>query len=106
MIPVLIIVSMLSFGVVMVLPGDPAVMMLGEQSSNDQSAYQALRAQLGLDRPLPVQYLDWAGRALRGDFGVSLRDHLPISASIGAHVAPTVELALLGLLFGLAVAIP
>jgi len=106
MIPVLIVVSVVTFGIVMVLPGDPALMMLGDQATNDRSAYLALRQQLGLDRPLPVQYLDWAGHALQGNFGVSLRDHLPIGSSIAAHAAPTLELAALGILLGLLVAIP
>jgi peptide/nickel transport system permease protein len=104
MVPVIIIVSLLTFGLVMVLPGDPALMMLGDQTS--PGAYEALRAQLGLDRPLPVQYLDWASHAIRGEFGISLRDHLPIGQAIASHVAPTLELAALGMLLGLLVAIP
>jgi peptide/nickel transport system permease protein len=106
MIPVLIIVSFLAYALIMVLPGDPAEMMLGEQVTNDNSAYLALRQQLGLDRPIPVQYADWALRAVRGDFGISLKDRLPIGAEIGAHVFPTLELAVLSLVIALAVALP
>src|ERR1700730_4491369 len=87
MIPVLVIVSLLTFGLIMVLPGDPALMMLGDQTGNDRTAYLALRTQLGLDRPLLIQYLDWAVHALQGQFGTSLRDHLPIGQSIASHVA-------------------
>jgi peptide/nickel transport system permease protein len=104
MIPVIIIVSVLTFGLVMVLPGDPALMMLGDQTS--PGAYEALRAQLGLDRPLPIQYLDWAAHALRGEFGLSLRDQSPIGQSIAAHIAPTLELAVLGIAIGVLVALP
>src|SRR3982075_1056651 len=106
MVPVLIIVSLLAFGLIMVLPGDPAMMMLGEQTGNDRTAYQAIRTQLGLDRPLPVQYLDWAAHALRGEFGTSLRDHLPIRQAILSHIAPTLELAVLGISIALVVAVP
>ncbi|MBV9174571.1 MAG: ABC transporter permease [Chloroflexi bacterium] len=106
MVIVLIIVSFVAFALIMVLPGDPAQMMLGEQVANDNSAYLALRQQLGLDRPIPIQYLDWATNALRGNFGISLKDHLPIGDEIAAHVFPTVELAILAMLIALAVAIP
>jgi peptide/nickel transport system permease protein len=106
MVPVILIVSLLTFGLIMVLPGDPAMMMLGEQVGSDSRAYDALRAQLGLDRPLPIQYLDWAAHAMRGDFGNSLRDHLPIGQSIVARVAPTLELAVLGMILALMVSIP
>jgi peptide/nickel transport system permease protein len=104
MVPVIVLVSLISFGLIMVLPGDPAMMMLGDQTS--PSAYEALRQQLGLDRPLAIQYLAWAGSALRGDFGVSLRDHLPIGQEIAAHIPPTLELAALGLIISLLVALP
>jgi peptide/nickel transport system permease protein len=106
MVPVLVIVSLLTFGLIMVLPGDPALMMLGDQTGNDRTAYQALRAQLGLDRPLPIQYLDWAVHAVRGEFGTSLRDHLPIRQAIVSHVAPTLELAVLGMALAMLVAVP
>jgi peptide/nickel transport system permease protein len=106
MVPVLIIVSFLAYALIMILPGDPAQMMLGEQIANDKSAYVTLRAQLGLDRPIPVQYADWAWRAVRGDLGVSLKDKLPIGDEIGAHVFPTLELASLALLIALGVALP
>lgn len=104
MVPVIVIVSLVTFGLIMVLPGDPALMMLGDQTS--PAAYEALRQQLGLDRPLPLQYLSWAVGVLHGDFGVSLRDHLPIGQEIVARVAPTVELAALGLVIAVLVALP
>ena len=106
MIPVLFVVSFVAYALIMVLPGDPAQMMVGEQVANNNSAYLALRAQLGLDRPMPVQYADWAWRALRGDFGMSMKHNLPISDEIGAHVFPTLEPAALSLLIALVVALP
>jgi peptide/nickel transport system permease protein len=106
MIPVLVIVTFLSYTLMMILPGDPAQMMLGEQVANDNSGYLALRAQLGLDRPLPVQYADWVWGVVRGNFGTSYKDKLPIGAEIGAHVFPTLELAIFALVIALAIALP
>lgn len=106
MIPVLVIVSFVAFALIMILPGDPAQMMIGEQVATDNSAYIALRSDLGLDRPIPIQYADWAWRALRGDFGLSFKSKLPIGGEIGAHVFPTLELAALGLVFALLIALP
>src|SRR3954453_5607914 len=91
MVPVVIIVSFLVFALINLLPGDPALMILGE-NNNDPAAYQRLRTDLGLDRPLVIQYLDWAGHALTGDFGISLRDRQPIGEVIAARVPPTLEL--------------
>src|SRR5262249_15404541 len=87
-------------------PGDPAMMMLGDQNSAGTDAYRALRAQLGLDQPLPLQYGAWAARAIRGDLGSSLRSNLPIGREIAAHIFPTVELAALAMLIALAIAVP
>ena len=106
MIPVLIIVSFVAYALIMILPGDPAQMMIGEQVATDNSAYLALRADLGLDRPIPVQYADWALGALHGDFGTSFKSKLPIGDEIGAHVFPTLELAAFGLFIALLIALP
>ncbi len=105
MVPVVVIVSFLVFALINLLPGDPALMILGE-NNNDPAAYQRLRSDLGLDRPLVVQYLDWARHALTGDFGISLRDRQPIGQVIAARVPPTLELATLALLLSLCISIP
>ena len=102
--PVAFIVSLLVFALIMVLPGDPAMMMLGD--SNDPAAYAAIRAELGLDRPLPVQYLDWVAGIFRGDFGKSLRTHQPISQEIMLRVAPTLQLSIMALGLALLVSVP
>jgi peptide/nickel transport system permease protein len=106
MVPVVVIVSMLAFSLILLLPGDPALMMLADQNSANTEAYQALRTQLGLDKPLPLQYLSWALRALRGDLGLSLRNNLPIGHEIAAHIFPTAELAALALLLAVLIAVP
>src|SRR5262245_9270814 len=106
MIPVVVIVTMIAFSLILLLPGDPALMMLGDQNAANSEAYQALRTQLGLDDPLPVQYLKWATRALQGDLGLSLRNRHPIGAEIVSHVFPTLELAVLAMLLALLIAVP
>lgn len=106
MIPVLVIVTFVAYALMMILPGDPVQMMLGEQVANDKSSYLALRAQLGLDRPVLVQYGAWVWGVVRGDFGTSYKDKLPIGTEIGAHVFPTLELAAFALAIALAVALP
>jgi len=100
MVPVLFIVSMLAFGLLYVLPGDPAVAMLGENAGNQQT-YQALRHDLGLDQPLYAQYLSWLGRVLQGDLGQSIRTHEAVSTVLMARVPVTLYLGTAGLLVGL-----
>ena len=80
MIPVMILASIISFSIIFLLPGDPALLILGDQLASDRTVYEAKRAELGLDRPLPIQYLDWLGRRLRGDLGTSTRDRQPVVA--------------------------
>jgi peptide/nickel transport system permease protein len=100
MVPVLVIVSMLAFGLLYVLPGDPAVAMLGENAGNQQT-YLALRRDLGLDQPLYLQYLSWLGRLLHGDLGRSIRTNEAVSAVLLARVPVSLYLGTAGLLVGL-----
>jgi ABC-type dipeptide/oligopeptide/nickel transport system permease component len=65
------VVSLLVFTVVRVLPGDPALLIMGMEASPE--ATEALRRAMGLDRPILVQYVEWLGRALTGDFGRSIQ---------------------------------
>lgn len=72
MIPVMLIVSIISFSLLYVLPGDPAIAMIGEDVGNE-AAYEAIREDLGLNDPIYVQYGKWLGRTLQGDLGNSIR---------------------------------
>ena len=69
MIPVLFLVTLISFSLIL-LTGDPVKAMLGQEA--DPETVQAMRAQMGLDQPVPVQYIKWLGRVLQGDLGLSL----------------------------------
>jgi peptide/nickel transport system permease protein len=101
MVPVLLIVSMLAFGLLYVLPGDPAVAILGENAGNQQT-YLALRHELGLDQPLYAQYLTWLGRVVQGDLGKSIRTSEAVSTVLMARVPVSLYLGTAGLLVGLA----
>lgn len=103
-VPTLLGVSILVFALVRILPGDAVAMLLQDYAQGADG--DALRAQLGLDRPAPVQYVEWLGAVVRGDLGTSLRSKTPIGAELASRIPVTLELGVLGLLFGLAVALP
>ncbi|MFJ9366910.1 ABC transporter permease [Nocardia sp. NPDC101769] len=92
----LLLVSFVVFAGVRALPGDPAIAMAGEQA--DPATIAAVRADLGLDRSLPVQYLDFAGNALSGDFGRSIRTGMPVRHMIRVTLPVTLELAVYAML--------
>lgn len=90
---VLILVSMGTFLMVHLVPGDPVRAMVGEGGQLTTEDLEQMRRQLGLDRPLPVQYLDYVARAVRGDFGQSIRTDRPVIAEIQAQLPATIQLA-------------
>lgn len=106
MIPVIVLVSIITFGLAYVLPGDPALAILGEELARNQQLYQEFRHELGLNRPVPVQYISWAGRALHGDLGESNHTHQAVTQLLLDRLGPTLELSFLAMLFSLAIAIP
>src|SRR5215471_17904998 len=99
MIPVLLIVSAIAFGLLYVLPGDPAVAILGENAGNQQT-YQALRRDLGLDQPLYLQYLSWLGRVVQGDLGKSIRTNEAVADILMRRVPVSLYLGVAGLIVG------
>ncbi|GMA14357.1 ABC transporter permease (plasmid) [Deinococcus metallilatus] len=101
---VLLGISVLTFLLVQFIPGDPARVVLGVQASDE--AVAQLRAQMGLDAPLYVQFFRWLFGVLHGDFGRSLVTGAPITGIVAPRVLPTVTLALAALLIGLALALP
>jgi peptide/nickel transport system permease protein len=106
MAPVVFLVTVIAFALVMVLPGDPALALLGDQAARDPTRYAAYRHQLGLDRPLVDQYARWLGRVFIGDLGTSIRNLEPVSAAIRTRLGPTLLVGCVALVFALAVAVP
>lgn len=97
-------VSVLVFGLIHLIKGDPVRLALGTRYS--QETYEALRHRNGLDLPLVQQYFDWAGRALTGDLGVSFRSGDPVMSLIGQRLPATLTLAFSAVLLALLIAIP
>jgi peptide/nickel transport system permease protein len=104
LVPTLAVVSVLIFGLQQLLPGDPAMALAGEE--HDPAAVAAIRAKYHLDRPLVVQYGIWIGNVLRGDFGQSLRNRIPVSELLASKLPVTVELAVCSMLIALAIGVP
>lgn len=93
--------SLLVFTFLRIIPGDTAVLVLGPDAASSPEQVDELRAQLGLDDPLPVQYVRWVGDLLRGDLGHSLFTGRPVSDEVGNRLSTTVELAVMALAISL-----
>lgn len=98
-----LVASMIVFLLMQVLPGDPALVILGMNAEPDTIA--ALHKQLGLDQPMWVRYLQWIGGFFVGDFGNSITYSVPISELLGPRIMVTLPLALLSMLISVVVAI-
>jgi len=103
-IPTLIGVSIVVFLLVRLLPGDAVAMLLQDYAYAADG--DAMRARLGLDQPIYVQYANWTGGVLRGDLGTSLRSKNSVAEEMFKRLPVTAELGLLGMLIGLLIAIP
>ena len=103
--PTILLVSVLVFALQQLLPGDPAVVLAGEERG-DPVVLQQIRAELWLDRSVPVQYLHWIGNVVRGDLGVSWRLREPIGALILAKLPVTMQLGGMAFLIALLIGIP
>lgn len=101
---VLVFVAVVIFAIARVIPGDPAVALSGEGATTAQ--IQALRAQLQLDEPLPIQLATYIGGLARGDLGTSLRTNRPIRQELAQRLPATLELSLSALFLALVVGIP
>jgi peptide/nickel transport system permease protein len=97
-------VSVLVFVVIRILPGDPALVIMGTEGSPEAAA--RLRESLGLDRPLAVQYLEWLARAARGDLGTSIQYDVPVARLIVSRLPVTLPLTGLAALFMIVLAVP
>jgi ABC-type dipeptide/oligopeptide/nickel transport system permease component len=103
-IPTLLAVLTLVFLIVRVVPGDPAIAILGDRATPDGIA--ALHAKLGLDKPIWQQYVDFLGQSLSGDFGRSMVTGRPILTDVGAVLPHTIDLTLASLVVGTVIGIP
>jgi peptide/nickel transport system permease protein len=100
----LLFVTLLVFLVIRILPGDPAALIMGTEGSRE--ATERLREAMGLNRPLPVQYVEWLAGALRGDLGRSIQYDVPVGELIVTRLPVTLPLALLAAAFMVTAAVP
>src|SRR5437763_2703321 len=97
-------VSMVTFILAYLVPADPARVYAGSNATAQTVSH--IREQLGLDRPLPVQYLDYAGRVLHGDFGMSYKLQTPVLAALMSRFPYSIALAVVGIAVELLLGIP
>ncbi|WP_022873230.1 ABC transporter permease [Nesterenkonia alba] len=104
LVPVLCVVAVVTFGLMHMMPGDAAAVMLGPDASEEQ--VEALRESLGLNEPLIVQFFSWVGSALTGDLGTSFFIGLPVTEVLFAALGPTINLALLAQVLAILIGVP
>lgn len=105
-IPVILLVTFATYSLILLLPGDPIEQMYAQGGALTPEQEENLRRELGLDKPIPLQYLHWVGNVLTGDFGHSTQTRLPVSTLLRTSVPVTLQLGLFGLALGLLVAVP
>ena len=104
LLPVLLIASTGIWAMIYAVPGDPVAVIVGENASPEQM--QAVRARLGLDKPVLVQYFSWLGNALQGDLGLSIQNREPVRDLIAQRIPATIQLGIAATLVGLLLGIP
>ncbi|MEJ1175913.1 ABC transporter permease [Agrobacterium sp. CMT1] len=103
-IPTLLIISIFVFSLQKLLPGDPILAMAGEE--RDPATIEFLREKYRLNDPVPMQYLNWLGGVVTGDFGISLRGNQPVLELIGQKLPVTIQLAVMAMFFAMIIGIP
>jgi peptide/nickel transport system permease protein len=99
-------VSVLTFLMIRLIPGDAVAIMLGANTEVTPDRVAALRSRIGLDQPVVLQYFSWLGGVLSGDLGVSLWTRRPVSQEIAGHMWPTIQLTVLALIVGAGLSLP
>src|ERR1700721_1980024 len=103
--PTLLLVSVLVFCLQQLMPGDPAMVLAGEERGDPQVLAQ-IRAELWLDRPLPVQYLHWMSGVLHGDLGYSWRIREPVAQLVAEKLPVTMQLAFMAFIIAVCIGVP
>jgi len=101
-------ITIVSFGIIQLAPGDPAELQTSQiaDATVSQRVYEQLRELYGLDKPIPVQYVSWVGKVLRGDLGSSFHDGRRVSRKIREALWPTLSVALISLFLTLIISLP
>lgn len=104
--PVLVLVSIFTFGILRVIPGDALVAMMGDRQGMNSADMAKARHEMGLDKPVPVQYVSWIGNGLKGDWGNSFWLHEPVTTAIRKTFPVSAELGILAFIITAIVAVP
>jgi peptide/nickel transport system permease protein len=104
LVPVLLVVAVVAFLATRIMPGDPVILVLGDFAPPEK--IDAMRLQLGLDKPIFIQFVIWVQHILRGDLGHSLFLNMPVTQAIIGRLEPTLLLALIGQSLGILIGIP
>jgi len=102
--PTLLLVMVAVFALIRLIPGDPAQLMLGDAA--DPAQLELLRRQMGLDQPLLTQFMHWAGQVLKGDFGSSITNNLPVLPLIWERFQVSAVIVLIAVILATAIAVP
>ena len=107
-IPTVLLITIIVFVVMRLVPGDPAIAILeaGGGGNYTQEDLERLRVELGTDRGIFIQYFDWIGGILQGDFGDSLKFNAPVMTELQKRIAVTIELAVIATVLAIVVAVP
>src|ERR1700694_713480 len=106
MFPLMLGMTLIAFVVSHSVPADPVAAHLGQRSMEDPTIVAAFRAQWGLDKPLPEQYVTYLRNLVQGNLGVSIRTHMPVAEDLGRYLPASAELAIMATLVGIGLGIP
>lgn len=105
LVPTFFGVTLIAFGLIRIVPGDPVMLLIGERGASEE-VYAEMRSNLGLDKPLPVQYFTYITDALKGEFGTSVVSNRPVIEEFWSRFPATLELSFVGLSFAILLGIP
>lgn len=105
LVPTFFGITLIAFGLIRMIPGDPVMLLLGERGATPE-IYAQMRANLGLDQPIAVQYWNYISNAVQGDFGVSVVSGNPVLEEFTSRFPATLELGVTGLFFAILLGIP
>ena len=103
LIPVLLGVSLVVFMLIRMIPGDPVIIMLGERARPED--IERVREEMGFNRPIYVQYIEWMGRIVRGDLGTSIINRTAVMDELKYRLSATVEMIVVGMIIGMIIGI-
>ncbi len=106
MIPTILVITLFTFGLLRIMPGDFIVAQMAEARGVDEEQMQIWRAELGLDEPAITQYVKWVGGVLTGDWGTSFWQNEPVTHVIGRALPISIELGLLAIIIGIIISLP